>query len=141
MSLFSGRVAYKDDFRDAIAPSRYNSTTLVVVSTPKEIGREWRLVVARDEVVAASQYRDHGAISVLRGCPEDVSQFVADVLSRVHWRPDSVFMMDVRESEDRLCVLELNSFSCSGLYHCDLAAVVRAVSEVAEEEWTARRVA
>ncbi len=139
--LFTGTVAYKDDFRDAIAPSRYDPTNLVVVSTPKEIGREWRLVIVRDEVVAASQYRDNGAISVSRGCPAEVSQFVTDILRRVHWRPDSVFVMDVCESGDRLHVLELNSFSCSGFYDCDLAAIVRAASEVAEDEWRGSRVA
>jgi hypothetical protein len=138
--LFAGAVAYKDDFRRAIAPARYDPTTLVVVSTPKEIGREWRLVVARDEVIAASQYRDHGAICVLRDCPSEVSQFAADILRQVHWRPDSLFMMDVCESDDRLHVLELNSFSCSGWYDCDLSAIVRAASEIAENEWRSRRV-
>ena len=136
--IFTGKVVYKDDFRDAIAPSRYDPTTLIVISTPKEIGREWRLVIAKDEIVASSQYRDNGAVSISRGCGDDVLHFVSDMLSHVRWRPDNVFMMDVCESEGKLYLLELNSFSCSGLYDCDPAAVIRAASAVAEEEWKTR---
>jgi hypothetical protein len=135
--LFTGTVAYKDDFADAIAPSRYDPATLVLVSTPKTIGKEWRVVIAGDEAVAASQYRDYGAIVVAAGCPPEVSQFVSDVLQQVRWRPDSLFMLDVCESDDQLFVLELNSFSCSGLYACDLPAVIRAASEIAERQWAA----
>lgn len=139
LKLFPGRVVYRDDFADALAPSRYDPTTLVVVSTPKEIGREWRLVVADGQVVAASQYRDAGAIRVSGGCPQDVSQYASEVLGEVRWRPDRLFMMDVCESDGGLHLLELNSFSCSGLYDCDMAAVVRAASAVAEDEWRERR--
>ena len=43
--------------------------------------------------------------------------------------------MDVCESDEKLYVLELNSFSCSGLYACDLSEVIRTASEIAEREW------
>ena len=133
--IFPGKVAYKEDFREAIAASRYDPTTLVVISSPKEIGREWRLVVAEDQVVASSQYRDYGAISLSRGCPDDVLQFAEGMLQQVRWRPDNVFVMDICEANDHLRLLELNSFSCSGLYRCDLPEVIRAVSVTARKEW------
>jgi hypothetical protein len=109
----------------------------VLVAPPKEIGREWRLVIAGDEIVAGSQYRDTGAIVTNPDCPVHVTEYVNDVLRRVAWRPDSLFVMDVCESDDRLHVLELNSFSCSGFYDCDAAAIVRAASAAAEREWKA----
>ncbi len=106
-----------------------------MISTPKIIGREWRLVIAIDEVVASSQYRDNGTIAILPSCPDEVHQFATDILANVRWRPDKLFMMDVCESDGKLCLLELNSFSCSGLYACDLAAVIHAASLAAESEW------
>lgn len=136
--IFTGTVADKDDFYDAIAPSRYDPETLIVVSTPKDLGREWRLVIANDEIVASTQYRDCGAISLSTGCPDEVSQFVSDMLHHVRWRPDSVFMMDVCESGGKLHLLEINSFSCSGLYACELPPVIRAASVAAQEEWNAK---
>jgi hypothetical protein len=137
--LFTGVVAYRDDFARAVAPSRYDPTTLVVVSTPKEINREWRLVIAGDEIVAASQYRDHGAISVSRGCPDEVTEFAESMLRDIRWRPAPVFMLDLCESMGSLHLLELNSFSCSAWYASDPAAVIRAASGIAEREWSAKR--
>jgi hypothetical protein len=136
--LFPGKVIYKDNFQEAIAASRYDPTMQVMVASPKDIGREWRLVVAGDEIVAASQYRDNGAISVVPDCPIQVTEYINDVLRRVSWRPDSLFVMDLCESDDRLYVLELNSFSCSGFYECDVEAIVRTASEIAEKEWSHR---
>jgi hypothetical protein len=135
---FRGKVVYRDNFGESIAASRFDPTMQVLVAPPKEIGREWRLVIAGDEFVAASQYRDNGAIVLMEGCPAQVSEYVEDVLRRVAWRPDSLFVMDVCESDDRLYIVELNSFSCSGFYDCDAAAIVRAASEIAEKEWSHR---
>jgi hypothetical protein len=53
------------------------------------------------------------------------------MLKDVRWRPDPVFMMDVCESEGQLWLVELNGFSCSWLYQCDLSGVVSEVSELA----------
>src|SRR5262245_47494549 len=133
--LFTGCVVYRDDFRDAIAPARYNPDTLVVVAPPRVIQCEWRLVIVDDLVVAGSQYRDQGAIRVIADCPSVVLQFAADVLRQVAWRPDRAFMLDICECDGQLFILELNSFSCSAWYACDIPAVVRAASAAASDEW------
>lgn len=85
LKIFSGRVVFRDDFREALAPFRYDPTAQLVVSIPKEIGREWRLVVADDDVVASSQYRDTGAIAFSEGCPEEVKILGLNVLRAVSW--------------------------------------------------------
>jgi hypothetical protein len=64
-----------------------------------------------------------------------VRTFVNDVLADVSWRPDPVFLMDICAAEGRLYVLELNSFSCSGLYACDPEAVVKVVSSQGVWAW------
>lgn len=110
----------------------------MVVAATKEIGREWRLVVAGDGVIASSQYADQGSKSALPGCPDEVRAFAEAMLAEVRWRPDPIFMMDVCESEGQLWLVELNGFSTSLLYHCDLEAVVGLASELAVRE-SARR--
>jgi hypothetical protein len=129
--LFVGRVITEDDFATALAPTRYDSESRVVIAEPRELGCEWRMVVAGDEVIAASQYADGGVKSVALGCPDDALAFAREVLSAVRWRPDDIFMLDVCESDAGLRLVELNSFSCSWLYACDFAAVVRVASELA----------
>jgi hypothetical protein len=129
--VFTGRCIYKDDFSSALGPTRYDPTTLVVVAAPREIGSEWRLVVAGDRVVAGSQYAVEGSKCVEPGCPDEVRAFAEAMLAGTRWRPDPIFMMDIAESEGSLWLVELNGFSCSWLYACDLAAVVATAGELA----------
>ena len=61
------------------------------------------------------------------------------MLGAVSWRPDPIFMLDVCESDDRLWLVELNGFSCSWLYQCDLPEVVEKASELAVRQWASSR--
>ena len=139
--LFTGRCVAEDDFAVALAPARYDPTTQVVIAAPQGIGREWRLVVAENTIVAASQYMAQGQIAIAPDCPNAVREFVQNMLNEVNWHPDPIFMMDVCESEGKLTLLELNSFSCSGLYACDMAAVVAATSDIAQQTRVSESVA
>jgi hypothetical protein len=134
--LFVGRCVAKDTFADALAPARYDPTTLVVVAAARPIAREWRLVVSGDRVIGASQYAVEGARAIAPGCPEDVRDFAAAMLAEIRWRPDPIFMLDVCESGGRLWLVELNGFSTSWLYQCDLPSVVAEASELAVRAWT-----
>lgn len=129
--LFVGRLIAQEDFETALAPTRYDSETQVLVAPPRELGREWRLVVAGDEIVAASRYAESGTCSVAADCPETVRVFARDMLGAVKWRPDELFMLDVGETEDGLRLVELNSFSCAWMYACDPARVVECASQLA----------
>lgn len=133
--LFVGRCVDRDTFPMALAPTRYDPATLVVVASPKSIVREWRLVVAGDHVVTGSQYAEGGERAIMAGCPAEVVEFAGGILSQVRWRPDPIFMLDVGESEGRLWLVELNGFSCSWLYRCDLHEIVATAAKIAEQEW------
>jgi hypothetical protein len=134
--LFVGRLIARESFPAALAPARYDPATLVVIAAPRTIAREWRLVVTEGEVIAASQYAEEGERSVEPGCPDRVRAFAETMLAEVRWRPDPVFMMDVCEAEGQLRLVELNSFSSSWLYRCDLPAVVARAGEIATREWS-----
>ena len=133
--LFVGRCVTKDSFASALAPSRYDPTTLVVIAAPRPIDREWRLIVSGDRVLGASQYAVEGTRAIATGCPVEIRQFAASMLSEVRWRPDPIFMLDICESDGRLWLVELNSFSSSWMYQCDLAEVVAEASEIAARAW------
>ena len=120
----TGRVVGRDEWADALAPTRYNPATLVVVAAPHPIAREWRLVVSENHSVAASQYMGRGQIERAEGCPDEVRAFARSMLAEIAWRPDPIFTLDLCESNGHLFLVELNSFSCAGLYDCDLDAVV-----------------
>lgn len=127
--LFVGRLIAEGDFATALAPTRYDPATTVLVADPRPVDREWRLVVAGGAVVAASRYAVGGAKDLAAGCPPAVADFAREVLAG--WTPADVFMLDVCESAGELQVVEVNPFNTSGLYACDLGAVVEAVSRAA----------
>jgi hypothetical protein len=129
--LFVGRLIAEEDFETALAPTRFDSDSRVVIAPPRELGREWRVVVSGDEVIAGSQYADRGAESIQSSCPDEVIDFAAAVLANVRWRPDEILMLDVCETDEGLRLVELNSFSCSWLYVCDIAPVVSGASRLA----------
>lgn len=133
--LFVGRCINRESFDAALAPSRYDPATLVVIAAPQPIGREWRVVVIGDRVVSGSQYAVCGERAIAADFPSEVQAFAASMLAAVRWRPDPAFMLDVCESAGRLWLVELNSFSASWLYRCELPAVVSAASELARQTW------
>jgi hypothetical protein len=137
--LFVGRRVSRETFADILSPTRYDPATAVVIAQPKEIGREWRLIVIGDRVVSGSQYAVNGERAITADLPGEVIAYSQSMLSEVRWRPDPVFMLDVCESAGRLWLVELNSFSGSWLYQCDLEAVVAGAADVAQGSWEAAR--
>jgi hypothetical protein len=129
--LFVGRRISREAFAAALAPTRYDPESRVVIASPKVIGREWRLVVADGRVIGGSRYAMGGKRAVAAEFPREVLAFAEAMLVDVQWRPDPVFMLDIAESEGRLWLVELNSFSGSWLYACELHSVVEKVSELA----------
>ena len=102
--------------------------TPVVLAPFKPIRREWRLVIVADAVVAACRYdpRNHRGLSP--GAPDRVMTLARSLIAA--WQPDSIYVMDVCETEDDdLRLLELNPFNSCDLYLCDRDAVVTAIAD------------
>jgi hypothetical protein len=135
LKLFTGLVASQATFeRDVEFMGFYDfpRESLVVVSSPKPIRREWRLVIADGQIVAGSQYKEADQNVHRPGVEPEVEAFGQGVLS-VSYAPDPVWVMDICQTEDSQChLLEIGGFSFASLYACDKNAVVRAVSAVAQ---------
>ena len=69
---------------------------------------------------------------------EDIQKTILAKFSvQVSWYPESVYTLDICESEGKLYVLELGSFSCAGEYACDLSAIVDFGAKAAWEDYEA----
>ena len=107
---------------------------LVVVSSPKNVDKEWRFVVAEGRVISGSEYKADGRI----GMSEVVDESALDLANKIaenDWTPDPIFVIDICKSEDEYFLLEMNSFSCSGFYSCPTEPIVRVVSRIALDSW------
>ena len=92
--------------------------------------REWRFVVVDSTVVTGSAYQADGRTAIddaeTSGAEEawEFAQMIASELPP----PDAVYVLDVCESNNKLWLLELNSFSGADLYGCDGERVLNAVA-------------
>ena len=124
--LFTGRTFENDDFKETLSKID-DPRSLILISNPKKIDREWRLYVAHDSIVTFSQYAVNGERELKLECPSDVLNYGNKILKKTSWRPDPIFSMDLCESDGQIRLLELNGFSCSNLYACDLSAIIDTV--------------
>lgn len=103
--------------------------TPIIAASIKPIEHEWRLFLVDGRVVAGSHYRSHGELQVSPEIPPEVRVY-AEQMAAV-WSPSAVFVLDVAQSQGRLCVIEINGFNSSGFYASNIQDIVEAVSEVA----------
>ena len=104
--------------------------TLVVVSPRKSITSEYRFVVCNKKVVAGCQY-----LPIELPNYSNPSLRLARVIANHDWQPDLCYTVDIAEHDGQMYLLEINSFSCAGLYQCDIGVVVQYASLAAKFEW------
>lgn len=110
-------------------------TDIVVVSSPKTILGEYRYVIGDRKIIASSQYAWDGKPNK-KEAPKHLDAYVDMVLSDVEYDPDPVWILDIcLDSDMKPHVLEVGSFSSSGLYACDKKLIVEKVSEIAAREY------
>jgi hypothetical protein len=133
---FTGQVVNSGDFerRMKILGSKLDPEDLIVVATAQVVKREWRTVVCKNKVVASCQYKEDGDSMRDRDCPAHVVEYAQSVLDKVTYKPDPIWVMDICETSDEtLKVLEVGTFSCSGLYACDPVRIIEAVESLVQD--------
>lgn len=127
--LFTGGLINQfESLNHFLCGSHFFKNDLALAAKPAKIWREWRLVVCNEKVVAASQYQKYGLLETEIGCPPKVIEFGNRIAQK--WQPAPAFTIDIAETKDGFFLLELNSFSCSGLYECEASEIVREVSQL-----------
>jgi hypothetical protein len=108
---------------------------IIVVSTAKDILKECRFVCAEHEIIAGCQYRKGVKSQYDHGYPDE-AKILADIIARESYQPDPMFIIDICQGADeQYYLLEINSFSCGGLYACEMEPIVKKASEIALREW------
>ena len=111
----------------------YDDENLPVVVAPvRNVGNEWRFVIARRQVIAGSAYDPTNRRPVAADLDSRAAAFASSVASQLQ-PPADVYVLDVCECDGQLCLLELNPFGGADLYACDATAIIDSVSEIAAE--------
>lgn len=119
--------------------SKPDPDMLTVIASPKDIKAEFRFVIVDREVVTGSEYRWDGRLDIRIDVDESCLELAKEVANR-EWQPDIAYTCDVAlvdfEGKTEARVIELNAFSCSGLYACDTRKIVQAIEKAATMEYT-----
>lgn len=108
---------------------------IVVISTPKNIDKEWRFVVSDKKVITGSQYIEYGEINIKKHYDPKAKE-LAEKIAFEKWEPDRAYTIDICKANfGEYYLLEINSFSSSCLYLCDLDVIIPEVSKVATKEY------
>ncbi len=135
---FSGQIVSKYNF-DAFVDSEVfgygdmPDNGFVVISSPKEITNEWRFFVGRDAVISGCTCKKDNVIHFSETV-DDQAAALAHEISQMDWTPDEMFVIDICKSGDEYRLMEINSFSCSGIYKCDAEKIVEYASKMAIRE-------
>lgn len=134
LKLFTGQVVTNDSFSqdlEFMAFYEFPGHELVVISSPKTVAKEWRFIIVNHQVIAGTQYAEHGRL-VSRPGYDPSSYELAKRLASHSFEPDPVWVMDIcKTAKSTYHLLEIGAFSFASLYSCDKVAVVRAVSQSA----------
>lgn len=123
-----------DDISTLEQISGVMTDTLIMVNPGIDIQGEFRFVIADKQVIAGSEYRWDGKLDVRRDWPQECWD-LAQKVAQHEWQVDIAYTCDVALTDSGPRIVELNGFSCAGLYACDLEKVVAGVSECAAREW------
>lgn len=105
----------------------------VVVSAPKKLGCEWRVVVVDGKIVTSSLYRQYQMVKAERNIIPEVEAIVMEAHAR--FVPADAYVIDIAQVGDEYKVIEYNTLNSAGLYDCDARAVIDAVSAFVEKTY------
>ena len=110
--------------------------SIVVVSTPKDMLGEWRVIIADKQPIAWSQYKTLNRMPTRKNTIPDEAKKLAKEIASAGYETDPMYSLDICQGADeKYYLLEIGSFSCAGIYLCDVEPVVEAAAHIAEREW------
>lgn len=136
---FSGQQLHKEklgtDLQWIIDPTFSKRTDLLVVSSPKNIEKEFRFIVADKEVITGSLYKTRGIVTVHPDVDPGALE-LAQKIAKIPYTTDRMTVVDIcMDPNGKYYLLEVGGFSCAGLYSCDRAAIVKHASRIAMDEF------
>lgn len=115
--------------------SNVEEDTLCVISTVKNIDKEWRFVIGNDDIISYSEYFWKTKKRKSSPPPLCVIELVKSIIK--NWKPDVLYTVDVciEKDSDNPKIVEYNSFSSAGFYDCDLTKIALQASEIAYNDY------
>ena len=139
---FTGALCYKERFEfDFKLMGTYDPPpeTMCLISTPKNIEKEWRFFVVDWQIMCGSEYKPgrHDIVGTsIHSDGQWAWKMAQQIVEKMEWQPDRAWCIDICKTKSgNFYVLEIGSFSSAGLYECRTQHLVEEINRVALEEW------
>jgi len=138
LKTFTGLPVHLDEFDYEINTLRQlkqvSDDVLILVSNCKKIAEEYRFFIVNREVITGSQYKLNDELNVKVGYAQEAYEVALEMATNA-WQPDIAYACDVGIVNGEPKIIELNSFSSSGFYACDIPTIISAIDKVAVMEY------
>lgn len=130
--------------QNLVLEGKDTKSKMVVLSSPKKIDKEWRFFVSQKfgtyKIITGSLCKEQGELCIKNAdnCGDSLLKTYLELIftdlsnSGCLLVKDDLFTIDICLSGGEFYVLEINSFSCSGLYDCNIPNLVAAVKDMYE---------
>jgi len=109
---------------------------ILLIAKPSwyDIIAEWRFIASEGEIISGSQYKRDYESEYVAKWEDEAFELAAD--TAMVYQPDPMYTVDICQTSDyKFHVMELNSFSCAGLYGCDLKPVVERALQIVRRDY------
>ncbi len=97
----------------------------VIIASPKEIYREYRIFVVNRKVITGSLYKVRGEPQISELIDPDVIEYAEHIIRK--WLPSESCVIDICLSKAGLQVIEFNNINSSGFYAINIQKYVEAI--------------
>lgn len=102
--------------------------TLVTISSPKSIDKEWRLFIVDKKIISSCRYSMNGELNVCDiDIPKEMIEFAENCC--IEYTPSTVFVMDIALFKNDYKIVECNCFNDSGFYKHDIEKIIKKIND------------
>ena len=106
-----------------------NKETLIWISEPKEIDKEWRIFIVDNEIISACRYMVLGKLDECENdIPEEMIKFTEDRIGE--YQIEDIYVMDIAQVGKDYKIIECNCFNGTGFYKHDIESVIKSVNKL-----------
>lgn len=108
--------------------AQLHSATEIVVASTRSILAEYRLFVVDGRVVTSSLYKMGQRIISDPYTPQAVLDFAERCIEL--WVPDRAFVLDIAETPEGFCIIEVNNINSAGVYAANVSQLVQEIDQM-----------
>jgi len=103
-------------------------STMIQISSPKKIYREFRFYIVDGKVITGSQYKMNGRVSIIDMVDEESANFCQKMVDV--YQLAKAFVMDIALTDEGCKIIECGCINCAGFYCADIQKILMCIENI-----------